>query len=217
MKKIKTRYIAITLISLPLILALVVVLSFLRLDAFLPHDKVSIILPFDQQYDKSTRIIPMGETIHHPKSESPKGHPGIDFGSQESYPFIAAMDGKISKIEYVEGAGNNITLNNGAYNVVYAEMDHKNTYVAKGQKVKQGDKIALPYPKEDGGNKHYSVHWEFASISVIRDRFCPNSYFTDDSRQRIDAIWERVKKEDNSEMTKQFPHICSGDYYNRTD
>jgi len=39
-------------------------------------------------------------------------------------------------------------------------------------RVRQGDKIALPDPKRDPQhpeNIHYSTHWEFASVSPLRD------------------------------------------------
>lgn len=190
----------------------------LRLDAFLPHKKIEIILPFAAQYDSSTLMIPMGETIYHPKPKSPLGHPGIDFGGQVSFPFIASTDGKITRI--IEGGssdGSDIYLSHGAYNIVYKEMDTNNIYVKVGQKVKQGDKIALPNPKVDGGNTHYSTHWEFASASPIRDRYCPLTYFTPESRARIEAIWEHVKPTDNGGVKAKFPYICSGDYYNRVE
>ena len=71
---------------------------FLRFDAYFPHQKIQIILPFAAQYDSVTSLIPMGETIYHPKPQVPNGHPSIDFVSQQSYPFIAAADGKVNKI-----------------------------------------------------------------------------------------------------------------------
>lgn len=212
-----------------LVTVFVVALSFfaikLRFDAYLPHEKIQIILPFDAQYDKATSLIPMGETIYHPKPMAPMGHPGIDFGSQIAYPFIASADGTISKI--LKGAssdGSDVYLDSGAYSIVYKEMDSNHIFVTVGQKVKQGDKIAMPDPKVDparandpNGNVHYSTHWEFASASPIRDRYCPLTYFTSESRTRIETIWVSVKPTDNGGVKQQFPYICSGDYYNRVE
>jgi len=193
----------------------------LRLDAYLPHKKLQIILPFAAQYDSTTALIPMGETIYHPKPQVPNGHPGIDFVSQQSFPFIASADGKITKmLKGGSSDGTDITLHSGAYNIVYKEMDPDHVFVKVGQKVRQGDKIALPDPKRDPQhpeNIHYSTHWEFASVSPLRDRFCPLSYFTDESRGRIEVIWAEVQPADFDHMKQHFPSICSGDYANRME
>lgn len=192
---------------------------FVQLQAFLPHKKIQIILPFDAKYDSATSLIPMGETIYHPKPKVPKGHPGIDFGSQVAYPFIASADGMITKMNHGSSDGIDIYLTSGAYSIVYKEMDESKMFVKVGQKVKQGDKIAYGNPKHGSGGPgtendlvHYSVHWEFASASFLKDRYCPVNYFTEDSRKRIEAIWANVKPTDFQDMKQQFPEICSGDY-----
>jgi len=204
-----------------LLAGLVAAQTLLHLDAFLPHKKIQIIMPFDAQYDNATSMIPMGETIFHPKPQVPNGHPGIDFVSQQSFPFIASADGKITKMILGGSSdGIDITLTSGAYNIVYKEMDPDNVFVKMGQQVKQGGRIAMPNPKRDpehAENVHYSTHWEFASASPIRDRFCPLTYFTAESRARIEAIWDTVKPTDFQNTKQQFPYICSGDYYNRTE
>lgn len=197
---------------------------FFQVQAFLPHKKITIILPFDSRYDSETQLIPMGETIYHPKPQVPKGHPGIDFVSNTPYPFLASADGTITKMGHGSSDGIDIYLSSGVYNIVYKEMDESKMFVKVGQKVKVGDKIAMPNPKYGSGKPgdpttsvHYSVHWEFASASVLLDRFCPVSYFTPDSKNRIEAIWARVSPTDFSNMKQHFPNICSGDYANAVE
>jgi len=213
------------IIGAVLIILVSILAVFLRFDVFLPHNKIQIILPFAAQYDVETKLIPMGETIYHPKPKDPNGHPGIDFVSQKPFPFIASADGTISKM--VKGGssdGTDIYISSGPYSIVYKEMDSNNMFVKLGQQVKQGDKIAMPDPKYDtnatsgkSDSVHYSTHWEFASASPIQDRFCPLTYFTPDSLKRIDVIWSNVGQSDFNNMKQQFPNICNGDYSNRVD
>lgn len=225
MKKHKKLYIFLGIFGIILTTAMGILGTKLRLDAYIPHKKIIVILPFDAQYDSVTGMIPMGETIYHPKPKSPLGHPGIDFGGQVAFPFIASADGKITKI--IKGGssdGSDIYLSSGAYSIVYKEMDSNNIFVKVGQKVKQGDKIAMPDPKQEparpnepNGGIHYSTHWEFGSASPIRDRYCPLTYFTPESKARIEAIWAAVKPTDAGGVKTKFPDICSGDYHNRVE
>lgn len=218
MKKHKKLKIALIILGVILLIVGLLAVKLLRIDAYLPHKHISIILPFEPQYDSVTGLIPMGETIYHPKPQAPRGHPGIDFGAQVPYPFIASADGTISEIKKGGSSdGSDIYINSGAYLIVYKEMDSNNIFVKVGQKVKQGDKIAMPDPKVQDGHTHYSTHWEFASASPIRDRYCPLTYFTPESRARIEAIWANVKLTDTGGVKTKFPYICSGDYYNRVD
>ena len=212
----------VTIVGVLILLAVCVASYALRLDAFLPHQKISIILPFDAQYDAVTGMIPMGETIFHPKPQSPRGHPGIDFGGQVPYPFIASADGVISRMVPMGSSdGIDIYLTSGEYSIVYKEMDPNRVFVTVGQHVKQGDKIAMPDPKVQDPNKpnevHYSTHWEFGSVSPVRDRFCPLTYFTPESRARIEAIWSHVSDTDAGGVKRQFADICSGDYAGRVE
>ena len=62
-----------------------------------------------------------------------------------------------------------------------------------------------------GNRSHYSIHWEFDYDTFWFDRLCPLSYFDDDSRRRIERIWDR-----STWMYKdRFPDICSGYYLGR--
>ena len=60
--------------------------ALIPIGTLIPHKRISIILPFAPDVDRITGLIPMGETIFHPNA--PGGHPGIDFGGQESFSLI---------------------------------------------------------------------------------------------------------------------------------
>jgi hypothetical protein len=53
------------------------------------------------------------------------------------------------------------------------------------------------------------IHWEFGSISPVIDRFCPLMYFTEESRIRLENIWDRT---DIPQMKPQYPKICNSVY-----
>ncbi len=50
----------------------------MRPDSYLPHQKITIRVPYEFSGVPDS-MIPMGETINHPKPQVPNGHPGIDF------------------------------------------------------------------------------------------------------------------------------------------
>lgn len=187
-----------------------------------PHQKIQIILPFESQYDQLTGLIPMGETRFHPKPGNPLGHPGIDFGGEQTWPLIASMAGTVTKVDSSSNDINesqyDIIIRRGAYQLRYFEVD--DPAVIKGQKVKQGDLVAYVRNAgrvNPGDPIHFSTHWEFGSVSPVFDRWCPLTYFTPESLQRINAIWDRVKLEDSQGIKRDFPSICSGDYENRVE
>lgn len=66
------------------------------------EEKVLLSLPFNKN-DLPSMLIPMGETLEHPKPDNPKGHPGIDFlwNSESGGRFskiYASLDGEISAV-----------------------------------------------------------------------------------------------------------------------
>src|SRR5438105_15039873 len=84
----------------------------------LPHKKIIIRVPYEFS-DVPDSMIPMGETINHPKPRVPNGHPGIDFqynGSKLHY-VIASADGTVTSIK--KGASNpgkwDVEIGNGFY------------------------------------------------------------------------------------------------------
>lgn len=214
--KIKKKIILIVL-GVVFFLALFFLNTLIQFKAFLPHKKIEIILPFDEKYDFSTTLIPMGEKIYHP--DSPLGHPGIDFGGEVDFPFIASADGTITKMNHGSSDGIDIYLESGFYSIVYKEMDESRMFVKIGDKVKKGDKIAMPNPKAEKGETrvHYSTHWEFASISPVKDRYCPVNYFTQESKTRIEKIWDKMDPNAMGGMKAKYPNICSGGYEGREE
>jgi murein DD-endopeptidase MepM/ murein hydrolase activator NlpD len=199
----------------------------------LPHQKPSLILPFEAQYDPFVSLMPMGEKIYHP--DAPDGHPGIDFGADtltEHLPYIAAMDGKVTKVHIYaspEKASSDpsqqtasfvdVVITNGSYQTVYSEMDAASLPAAikLGAMVKQGDLIGYgnyqPSDSTPGAFKQM-IHWEFGSTSPIIDRFCPLAYFTADSASRIEAIWAHT---DTPRMKAAYPMICNGGYQGKAE
>lgn len=195
---------------------------------YLPHKQPVLILPIETKYDSLANIMPMGEKIAHPNA--PNGHPGIDFGFgaiTENVPYIAAMDGTISKVEIFPNTEKsdsktkplsvhmaNVVIKSGPYQVVYSEMDGDTLpkTIKKGAKIKQGDLVGygnFMYKGTEAGTKSEMIHWEFGSISPVIDRFCPLTYFTEESRNRIENIWAKTN---NPEMKAAYPKICNGGY-----
>lgn len=201
---------------------------------YLPHKKPVLILPIEPKYDSIANIMPMGEKIEHPDGS---GHPGIDFGfgpirENENIPYIAAMGGTVSKVEIFPNKEKselklkplsrnmaNVVIRNGPYQVVYSEMDGDSLpeTIKKGANIKQGDIVGFGnfmYKGTEEGTKSEMIHWEFGSISPVIDRFCPLTYFTDESRERIDSIWAHT---DLPQMKPQYPEICNGDYEGKAE
>lgn len=202
---------------------------------YLPHQRPILILPIESKYDSLANIMPMGEKIAHP--DAPMGHPGIDFGfmainESANIPYIAAMDGVISQVKVYsnnEGKGENmkilsknmadVVIKNGPYQVVYASMDgdtiSKNIKV--GARIKQGDFIGygnFMYKGTGPGTKSEMIHWEFGSTSPLIDRFCPLTYFTEESRSRIEKIWMHTE---DTQIKSQYPLICNGGYEGKVE
>jgi hypothetical protein len=200
---------------------------------YLPHEKPVLILPIAPEYDHAAGIMPMGEKINHPGPGN--GHCGIDFtirGLTEKVPYIASMDGIVSKVHlysYKEewGKGDEVVVSktvadvviiNRSYQVVYSEMDGASLpeKIKLGARVKQGDLVGYGnlLIVSQTGTYIEMIHWEFGSISPIIDRFCPLTYFTAESLARIEAIWAHT---DWPEMKTQYPLICNGWYEGKAE
>lgn len=196
---------------------------------YLPHEKPILILPIESQYDLQSAIMPMGEKIYHPNA--PSGHPGIDFGFnniENPIPYIASMNGTVIKVKvYPNKEEKNlkekmpfsineadVVIQNGPYQTVYSELDGDSLPISikVGAKLKQGDIVGygnLTNGEKSGGLKREMIHWEFGSISPVIDRFCPLTYFTEESQFRIETIWANTVIPD---MKTRYPKICNGDY-----
>jgi len=180
---------------------------------FLPHSRISIILPFPESVDSRTGLIPYGEKIEHNEANgNPDGHAGIDFGWNEKVEIIASHDGLISEVQNTS-EGMNVTIRTLYYKTVYKELTDLSPKVKQFTTIKQGDLIGYPAIKERGSGEtgpagHGQVHWEFSSTSMAIDRLCPMGYFDVSSRARIEAIWAAVPE--NNQFKKLYPDICSG-------
>lgn len=165
-------------------------------------------------------LMPMGETINHPKPQNPNGHPGIDFqwnNPTSTISILAAMDGEVTGIignDYHVGTYD-ISTKNGRYRVTYTELESLNPNLKVGDTVKVGDLIGHPqHPASVTDQPNYRmIHWEFGYHSDYNafwgDRLCPMTYFEASAKSKIESIWAATNW---PEMKAQFPDICSGDY-----
>lgn len=189
--------------------ALVIGMALFRPDTFLPHPRIVLHVPYDLN-DPPTSIAPMGETIAHPKSNSPKGHPGIDFQWDHVANILSSSDGTVTEIKLTPEHFNNwdVVVTSWPYELRYKELEDYDSKIKVGAKVKAGQLIG--HPEHGHANAAIQIHWEFASPSVLRDRFCPVTYFDEASRKSIEAAWAKTVWQ----YKAQFPDICSGDYAN---
>lgn len=204
------------------VVILVIVLFFawrfyLRFLPIIPHENITISLPFAKEDDELIFINPMGETDHH---TPPIGHPGLDFAWHHPAPLIAVAEGKITKIEEHPPGGHgetekmyDVELVFGVYAIRYSEISPApnikvGTYLKKGDVIGRGGE----YYEEPLG-LYYGTHWEFDYDTPVFDRLCPLTYFDSDSLSRIQSIWDKVGQTYNG----QFPEVCSGFYQGRDE
>ena len=178
----------------------------------MPHKRVIISLPFSKE-NEAQWLIPMGETINHPKPEVPLGHPGIDFAWDHTVPIIAVADGVIKSVKKDSTEGKavwNIYVASGDYLTGYTELESYNTELYKGSKVSKG--MLIGYPNE----ANHQIHWEFeynTPLNFLIEPLCPMTYFDEEARSRIESIWEN--QGDRWPYKDKFPYICSGDFYGK--
>lgn len=188
---------------------------YFRFLPFVPHDRITISLPFSSEDDDLIFINPMGETDHH---TPPRGHPGLDFAWHHPAPLLAVAEGKITKITEHPPGGHgetekmyDVELVSGIYAIRYDEISPAPN-IKVGTYLKKGDVLGRGGEYNQGAlGLHYSVHWEFDYDSFATDRLCPLTYFDPDSLARINSIWYKV----GSTYNGQFPEICSGFYKGR--
>lgn len=196
------------------LVVLALVFIFLRPDTYLPHKRIVIHAPYDLNNPPAT-LLPMGEKIYH--ENTPLGHPGIDFQwSDPNARVLSSSDGTISSIKLVHEKWGTwqVDVTSWPYVIRYKEMETYNQDLKVGQKVKIGDFLGHPAnPAKHNEVGAYQIHWEFASLSLMRDRFCPMTYFDAASRESVQAVWDKT----NWEYKNQYPDVCSGGYANKTD
>lgn len=206
-------------IIVAVVLGLILILGFIIINppAFLPHQRITISIPFDKK-DPPQNLIPMGETIAHPKPQVPNGHPGIDIQWDHSTNILSSSDGEVSSIKQTPEHFNNwdLEVSSGVYRLRYKEMQDYNQDLKVGSKVKKGDFIGHPghFTFTDSPG-HYQIHWEFASASLILDRWCPMNYFDAESKKIMEEAWDKIPAD--NQFKEKFPYICSGDYFGKEE
>lgn len=183
-------------------------------------ERIVLTLPFapeDDPYD----LLPMGETVSHDGDP----HVGIDFFWNREVDLVASAPGEIIYVEQrTEGhVGTwDVFVRTGEYTVGYTEMGKVNPELEVGDRVERGEYLGTNWnaiPEDD----HWMIHWEFGYHSEgwrnysegnrvpHPRRLCPTSYFTDESRNRIQTVWDNVTwVQDGVDYKERFPYICSG-------
>lgn len=187
-----------------------------------PQTRPVLYLPFNFSLLPDS-IMPMGETINHPKPQNPNGHPGIDFQwtNPESIPEIrSSMAGTVTAIkanEHWAGAFDVATSNGAGYGVDYTELGGVKEGLKVGDTVNVGDLIGYPqHPSGITDQPNYRmIHWQFGYVSENTDntfvmtRLCPMSYFESGAKSQIESLWAATNW---PEMKANAPDICSNDY-----
>ncbi len=173
------------------------------------QEKIIISLPYAPS-QPTMSIVPMGETLFHPKPQNPEGHPGIDFQWNLSKPIdiIACIEGEV--ISAMKTPSHNkwdVSIKTGDYVIVYAELETIDSKITQGAKVVLGQRIGEP--GKFNGN-HYNMHWELRLGSY---RICPMSYFDPESKVRIEKGWVDTEE---PRIKRNAPDICSN-YYKDKD
>jgi len=190
---------------------------------FLPHKHIEIGLPFSPEVDSFTDLIPMGELIYHNASNgSPNGHPGIDFGWEKEIDILAVADGRVINIRKNSDGQIIVEQSMGLfYRTVYQELNtidpnlHFLSKVKKGQVLGQTGRPHVEGRPPQKGDLSRQIHLDFVSSSQFINRLCPEGYLDAQSKQRIEAIWDRVPSD--NQFKKDYPDICSGFYKGRED
>lgn len=165
-------------------------------------------------------IVPMGETIFHPKPQNPQGHGGIDFqwsNPSQTVNILASIDGEVTGIkDNTSHTGTyDLSTKNGRYRVTYTEMEIVNSNLKVGDQVKVGDYIGNPqHPAAVTDQPNFRmIHWEFGYHSEYDpfwgDRLCPLTYFTASAKSTLETIWADLVW---LELKANAPDLCSGDY-----
>lgn len=169
------------------------------------QEKIIISLPYAPSQPTSS-IVPMGETIFHPKPQNPEGHPGIDFQWNLGKPIdiIACIEGEVlSAMKTPSHNKWDVTIKTGNYAIAYHELETIDSTITQGAKVVLGQRIGEP--GKFNGN-HYNMHWE---LRLGTRRICPMSYFDPESKARIEKEWVNTS---DMKIKRNAPDICSGDY-----
>jgi murein DD-endopeptidase MepM/ murein hydrolase activator NlpD len=194
-----------------IVVMIAIVVGGLLLLTSAPSERVIIQLPFDQD---PSNINPMGETIEHPDHG---GHPGIDFQWRTSVKILSSSDGVVSYVSVGQSKEDkwDVEVLTGNYFVRYKELESVHPQVEVGSPVVRGDVIGdVGDFSSIGFSDHYQLHWEFGIVSTFSgagNRLCPMTYFDEESRVKLLALWEAT----DNDFKEDFPYICSGFYFGK--
>jgi len=93
----------------------------------------------------------------HPISGKKQFHHGLDYAAKQGTPIFAVADGVVSSSERRTGYGNIVEIAHGKFSTLYAH--NQKNLVMKGQKIRQGQRIALvgKTGKVTGSHVHFEV------------------------------------------------------------
>ncbi len=177
--------------------------------------RITISLPFADT-DTPYGLIPLGETVNHPKPANPRGHPGIDFQWNHKASILAAADGVVTDIVNVDhpSAPNTwdvLVISNNCYQIGYTELESHNPALSIGGAITAGSFIGYPQHPPGSHSTYRMIHWEFgyfADYKMYPDRLCPMTYFDSHASALIEQVWANTAWESKP----QFPLVCSGDF-----
>ena len=172
-----------------------------------PQERIVLGLPYHSD-DPPSYMEPMGETINHPKPQTPYGHPGIDFKWDHVAEIISVASGKVTSIDKIVDHDTelfNIQVRAGKYSVSYDELDKVAEGITVGTSINKGDVIGYIHPE------FLQMHWDFGYSLPLGEPLCPNTYFDEQSFMLIERHWQEAWYKHRD----QFPDICSGDFANR--
>ncbi len=168
------------------------------------EEQITLSLPFDKN-DPPNMLIPMGETLEHPKPDNPKGHPGIDFLWQNetggrNAKIYTSLDGEVAAVWPSEGKWD-ITIKSGKWAIQYGHVVNLDSNIKEGNKVKVGDLIA----------ESENMHWAFGYVQSFEPKYpdylCPINYFSEEDQKLLLSIPIMEKHKEAG-----FTEFCSGDY-----
>jgi hypothetical protein len=178
--------------------------------------------PFDKE-DPPFELRPLGETILHTDP-----HNGIDLIWDHKVPVLTAASGLVVEILPEVGSHEGqwrVTVKTGQHYVGYHHLESYHVDLEKGNEIAEGSMIGFP----SRSNRYYArdpnrgIHWEFGYAQELAEpiitpegmietfrytRLCPLSYFTDEAREQLEAIYDATTWKGKEE----FPEVCSGVY-----
>jgi murein DD-endopeptidase MepM/ murein hydrolase activator NlpD len=150
------------------------------------------------------------------------GHPGIDYAVGEGTPVKASAAGTIEFAGWganwhstVGGGSYTVVIDHGSYYTAYLHLTANSNRFVKGQKVKQGQVIALSGATGQGTGAH--LHWQYMPKPV---NFWDGRWGTRDQKQYIttvnvastqeDALSAAEVKEIKAHITKEANRVLAG-------